>query len=284
MVQLVKFISTTNPREVISAPPEDIISIEDLDEVTLIELMTESMEIVLIEDNKEVLGKLAPKLSGIGRPTNYEEFQKGVYLAKEVYFNFLSLFINPEVEDGFASSLGLSTKYKKDVFYHDKFLERLISLSEQEPTDEAPYGPVVSYDLLIQHSEVLIREGKRLPEILKAFIADVLADTHRDKGEKKRPRPKHPDESAGRKRVYFIRDKALDIAILALVQEGWTEVGNESKIPDKKDEGKELDNPEQRYEDDAWADSAVFGVAAATGYSFGVVKTATTKYRRQRGT
>ena len=271
MVEYVEFISTTNPGEVMFAPLEDIISIEDLDEVTLTELMTESTEIVSIKDNEEVLRKLAPVPSDIGSPTDYEEFQEGVYLAKEVYFDFLSLFINPKVEDGFASSLGLLTEYQKGVSYDDKFLEDLIRLYKQEPTKETPNAPVTAYDLLVQYSEDLIHEGKQFPQILRPFAAEVMGDTRRDEAEKKRPRPKHPHERAGRKRIYSIRDKGLDIAILALVREGWTEVGNEDKIPS--------DRP---YSDSDWANSAVFGVAVATGNSFGAVKSATTKYRRQR--
>lgn len=250
---------------------QDIIQIEDMDDDGLIEYMIDIFDIILDKDNEEVLRKLAPKPSGIGSPTNHEEFQEGVKLAQEVYFNFLSLFFNQKVEDGFASSLGLLTEYQKGVSYRDKLLEDLIRLYEQEPTKETPNGPVTAYDLLVQYSEDLIREGKQFPQILRPFAADVLADTRRDEAEKKRPRPKHPRERAGRKRIFFIRDKGWDIAILALVREGWTEVGNEDKIPS--------DWP---YSDSDWANSAVFGVAVATGKSFGAVKSATTKYRRQR--
>ena len=161
---------------------------------------------------------------------------------------------------GFASSLGLLTEYKKGVSYHDKFLEYLIYLSEQEPTEEAPDGPSAAYDWLILCSEDLTREGKPLPGIIRGFSADVMGDTIRDETEKKRPRPKHPEEKRGRKRVYFIRDKALDIAILALVREGWTEVNNDEKIPVKP------------YEENDWADSAVFALAVATGISFWTIK------------
>ena len=271
MVEYVEFISTTNPGEVICAPLEDIISIEDLDEVTLMELMTESIEIVSIKDNEEVLRRMVPEAIGIGRPTNHEEFQKGVNLARGVYVDFLSLFFDEKVQDAFLSSLGPLTEYQKGVSYHDKFLEDFIRRSEQEPTKEAPNGHVAAYDLLIQYSEDLIRKGSRLPKILRPFAADVLADTRRDEAEKKRPRPKHPHERAGRKRVYFFRDKALDIAILALVREGWQEVRNEKKIPSN-----------WPYLDREWADSAVFGVAVATGKTFAAVKGATTNYRRQR--
>ena len=269
MVKFVWFESTTNPGEVICAPEDDIISVEDLDEVTKMELRAELIEITLTKDNEEVLRELLPVPCGIGRPTNYEEFQKGVEHAYYVYCYLHSLFIDQKMVDWFASSLGCLTEYEKGVSYHDKFLERLISLSEQEPTKEAPDGPVAAYDLLIQYSEDLIRDGKRLPEILASFSADVLADARRDKAEKKRPRPKCQKEKPGYKRAHFIRNKALDIAILALVREGWTEVGDESIIKtDKK--GRE------------WANSAVFAVGRSTNNEFWTVKKATTKYRRQR--
>ena len=271
MVNFVEFETTTCPGEVISAPADDIISVEDLDEVTKMELRTEFFEIMSPNDNEEVLRKLVPEPSGIGRPTNCEEFQNGVEFAKYVCCHFYSLFIDQKMEDGFASSLGRLTEYEKGVFYSDNYLEYLIGVSQQKPTEEAPNDPVTAYDLLIQHSENLIREGKPLPEILRGFLLDVLADTRRDEAKKKRPRPKHPHERAGRKRIYFIRDKGWDIAILALVREGWTEVGNEDKIPS--------DRP---YSDSDWANSAIFGVAVATGNSFGAVKSATTKYRCQR--
>ena len=269
MVNYVEFESITNPGEVISAPADDIKSVEDLDNVTKMELMAELTEITLIKDNEEVLRKLAPKHCGVGRPTSYEEFQQGVEFAEDVYCHFFSLFIDPKMEDGFASSLGLLTEYQKGVSYRDKFLEYLICLSKQEPTDEAPDGPVAAYDLLIQYSEDLIREGKPIPEILRGFLAEVLADTRRDEAEKKRPRPKHQKEKPGNNRVHFIRDKALDVAILALVREGWTEVADESNIRTDK-MGRE------------WANSAVFAVSTATGIKFDTVKKATAKYRRQR--
>lgn len=269
MVNYVEFESTTCPGEVISAPADDIISVEDLEEVTKMELRTEFFEIMSLNDNEEVLRKLAPEPSGIGRPTNYEEFQQGVEFAEYVYYHFYSLFIDPKMEDWFASSLGPLTEYKKGVFYPDKFLEYLICLSKQEPTDEAPDGPVAAYDLLIHYSEDLIREGKPIPEILRGFLAEVLADTRRDEAEKKRPRPKHQKEKPGNNRVHFIRDKALDVAILALVREGWTEVADESNIRTDK-MGRE------------WANSAVSAVSTATGIKFDTVKKATAKYRRQR--
>ena len=250
---------------------EEIIQIEDMDDDGLIEYMIDIFDVILDKDNEEVLRKLEPKPSGIGRPTNHEEFQKGVYFAKRVYYNFLSLFINQKVEDGFASSLGFLTEYEKGISYHDEIPEYLLNLYVQEPTEEAPNVSVAAYDFLVQYSEDLILEGKTIPKILRKFAADVLADTRRDEAEKKRPRPKHPHERAGRKRKFSIRDKGLDIATLALVREGWTEVRNEDKIPSN-----------WPYSDSDWADSAVFGVAVATGKTFAAVKGATNNYRRQR--
>ena len=254
------------------SPDDEIIQIEDMDDDGLIEYMIDIFDVILDKDNEEVLRKLEPKPSGISRPTNHEEFQKGVYFAKRVYGNFLSLFINQKVEDGFASSLGFLTEYEKGISYHDEILEYLLNLYVQEPTEEAPKGPVAAYDLLVQYSEDLILEGKPIPKILRKFAADVLADTRRDEAEKKRPRPKHPHERAGRKRICSIRNKGLDITILALVREGWTEVGNEANIPSYR----------PPYSDSDWANSAVFGVAVATDKRFFTVKSATTNYRRQR--
>ena len=261
---------------------EDDIPIEDLDDDGMEEHWAKIFELILNKDNEEILRKLVPKPIGIGSPTNHEEFQKGVDFAKELYDVFLSQFIDQKVEDGFASSLGLLTEHEKRISYHEKHLESLLNLSEQEPTEEAPNGPVAAYDLLVQILEDSSREGKLFPQILRPFTADVFADTRRDKAEKKRPRPKHPNEKPGKKKIFHIRDKGLDIVVLALVREGWLEVGNESNIPDEKEERNELENPEQRYDVDAWANSAVFGVAIATGMSFSAVKKATAKYRRQR--
>ena len=262
---------------------EDDIPIEDLDDDGMEEHWAKIFELILNKDNEEILRKLVPKPIGIGSPTNHEEFQKGVDFAKELYDVFLSQFIDQKVEDGFASSLGLLTEHEKRISYHEKHLESLLNLSEQEPTEEAPNGPVAAYDLLVQILEDSSREGKLFPQILRPFAADVFADTRRDKAEKKHPRPKHPNEKPGKKKIFHIWDKGLDIVVLALVREGWLEVGNESNIPDEKEERNKLENPEQRYEDDAWANSAIFGVAIATGMSFSAVKKATAKYRRQRG-
>ena len=264
---------------------EEIIQIEDMDDDGLIEFMMDRFDIILDKDHEEVLRKLAPEPFGIGSPTNHEKFQEGVKLADYVSRLFYSEFISQTVIDGYASSLGLLTKYEKGITYTEEFLEHLLNLYEQKPPEEAPTAPTIAYDLIVQHLEDLAREGKQPPPILWSFAADVYADTRRDKAEKKRPRPKHPNEKPGRKRNCYIRDKALDIAVLALVREGWLEVGNEDKIPLKKQEEKEkkLENPKQRYEDDAWANSAIFGVAIATGMSFSAVKKATAKYRRQRG-
>ena len=145
---------------------EEIIQIEDMDDDGLIEYMIDIFDVILDKDNEEVLRKLEPKPSGIGRPTNHEEFQKGVYFAKRVYYNFLSLFINQKVEDGFASSLGFLTEYEKGISYHDEIPEYLINLYVQEPTEEAPNGPVAAYDLLVQYSEDLILEGKQFQKYL----------------------------------------------------------------------------------------------------------------------
>ena len=132
---------------------EDDIPIEDLDDDGMEEHWAKIFELILNKDNEEILRKLVPKPIGIGSPTNHEEFQKGVDFAKELYDVFLSQFIDQKVEDGFASSLGLLTEYQKGVSYHDKFLEYLIRLKEQEPTKESPNGPVTAHDLLVQHSE-----------------------------------------------------------------------------------------------------------------------------------
>ena len=193
------------------------------------------------EHAERILEEVKQDAAALRKPTNYEEFERGVQLAKKSMERVLYIHGTPaESFFGLISSTTLSVE----------FIDSVISISDKSR---------LAYDYLLQVASHLLRDYEPLPENLREWLVDVLDDMVSK--EEKRPYPKKetpgPDEFAN-----YARDNAIRITTLLLVRGGWTEVGNEASIKTDDKTGKE------------WTNSAVFAVAKATGMSFEVVKSA----------
>ena len=192
-----------------------------------------------------ILQEVNQELVGLGKPTNYEEFERGVQLANK-YFD---------------ASLVLKKSRQIVIPIMERCLGRVSFTPPNDIIDAAIFISAddwIVYDCLLHLASNSLRDNTPLSDNLREWLADVVSDMVSKK--KKRPRPIQP--RGPNKQRYIPRDLAIKSTIYQLVQCGWTEVGSEASIKTDKKTDKE------------WANSAVFAVTKVTGLKFDAVKSA----------
>lgn len=199
----------------------------------------------------------------MGKPTNYEEFQRGVQFAEQIMEACLYLYPGTMAEN---VALGYEIVSKAKGIPLVEHINSFINFSINKRW---------AFDSLIHISRDLNREGEPLPPGLREWLDDVLADQLLPNNKKKRPRPKRPPDPATKKPSRgpdsgpnFARQIVVYLVIKTLEGMGWTAVGNEADF-ELDDKGRE------------WGNSAALAVARASEWNFDTVRKVWSKRREE---
>ena len=191
------------------------------------------------EEADRIHEEFEQEFAALCKPPDYEEFERGVQLAKKYMKHLSYLYGTPP--EFFFGRIPVTTLTVG-------FVDSVIITSENSR---------LAYDYLLLLASNLLRDNEPLPANFSKWLGEVVGDMLRT--EKKRPPPKKP--RGPYEYTKYVRDTAIEHTIRLLVRSGWTAVGDQSQIDNnKKETGKE------------WADSAVFAVAKAENMTYDAVK------------